>query len=158
MSARPISSSPGVREMQSADLATVAAIERDAYEYPWTENIFRDCVRVGYCCVVLEVGGEIVGYGVLSMAAAEAHLLNLCVRPACQRRGLGSDLLEWLLARAREGGAREVFLEVRPSNHAALRLYEHAGFRRIGLRRDYYRAEGGREDAVVLARTLAGPD
>jgi ribosomal-protein-alanine N-acetyltransferase len=142
--------------MELADLPTVASIEREAYDYPWTENIFRDCLRVGYCCVVLEIGGETVGYAVLSLAAEEAHLLNLCVRPACQRRGLGAEFLEWMLARARAGGAREVFLEVRPSNHAALRLYERAGFRRIGLRRNYYRAAGGREDAVVLARVLTG--
>jgi ribosomal-protein-alanine N-acetyltransferase len=158
MSARPLSTPLGVRAMRVEDLATVAAIEQEAYPYPWTENIFRDCLRVGYCCVVLEIGGEIIAYAVLSVAAAEAHLLNLCVRPARQRRGLGADLLGWLLARAGEGGAREIFLEVRPSNHAALQLYERAGFRRIGLRRNYYRADNGREDAVVLSRPVPGPD
>jgi ribosomal-protein-alanine N-acetyltransferase len=157
MSARPIDSPLPVRAMRPEDLPVVAAIEREAYAFPWTQNIFRDCLRVGYCCVVLEVGGETVAYGVLSIAAAEAHLLNLCVRPAFQRRGLGADLLAWLLARAREGGAREVFLEVRPSNESALLLYERAGFRRIGLRRNYYRSDNGREDAVVLVRTLEGP-
>jgi ribosomal-protein-alanine N-acetyltransferase len=158
VSARPLSSPLGVRAMRFEDLAVVAAIEQEAYPYPWTENIFRDCLRVGYCCVVLEIGGEIIGYAVLSVAAAEAHLLNLCVRPARQRRGLGADLLDWLLARAGEGGAREVFLEVRPSNHAALQLYERAGFRRIGLRRNYYRSDNGREDAVVLSRPVPAPD
>jgi ribosomal-protein-alanine N-acetyltransferase len=90
----------------------------------------------------------------MSLAADEAHLLNLCVRPTLQRRGLGADLLDWLLDRARAGGAREIFLEVRPSNIPAARLYARAGFRRIGLRRNYYRADNGREDAVVLAKEL----
>ena len=155
MSARPDTPPMSVREMRPDDLATVAGIERDAYPFPWTEGIFRDCLRVGYCCVVLDIDGATEGYAVMSLAADEAHLLNLCVRPTLQRRGLGSDLLVWLLDRAREGGAREVFLEVRPSNIPAARLYARAGFRRIGLRRNYYRADNGREDAVVLAKELS---
>ena len=158
MSARPASAPLGVRDMRVDDLAAVAEIERQAYPFPWTEGIFRDCLRVGYCCFVLEIGGDMEGYAVMSVAAAEAHLLNLCVRPTRQRRGLGSDLLAWLLDRAQAGGAREIFLEVRPSNVAAARLYERAGFRRVGLRRNYYRADNGREDAVVLSRRLVPGD
>jgi ribosomal-protein-alanine N-acetyltransferase len=141
--------------MRPEDLPVVAAIEREAYPFPWTEGIFRDCLRVGYCCAILEISDATDGYAVMSVAAGEAHLLNLCVRPSRQRCGLGTDLLHWLLDRARREGAREIFLEVRPSNVPAARLYERAGFSRVGLRRNYYRADNGREDAVVLSRSLA---
>ncbi len=143
-----------VRPMTEADLVTVMAIERAAYEFPWTEGIFRDCLRVGYCCWVLEEAGAVRGYGIMSVGAGEAHLLNLCIAPEVQRRGLGRRLLRHLLALARYHGASTVLLEVRKSNRRALRLYRGMGFREIGLRRDYYPAAQGREDALVLARRL----
>jgi len=148
-----------VRPMTEADLAGVMEIERAAYEFPWTEGIFRDCLRVGYCCWVMEEGGELRGYGVMSVGAGEAHILNLCIAPEAQRRGLGRRLLRHLIGLARYHGARTVMLEVRMSNSRALRLYRGMGFREIGLRRDYYPAAQGREDALVLARPLgrAGP-
>ena len=148
---------PGLtfREMRRDDLSVVVGIENEAYPFPWTEGIFRDCLRVGYCCVVLDVAGESQGYGVMSIASAEAHLLNICIRPSRQRRGLGGDLLKWLLQRAREGSAQEVFLEVRRSNVGALAMYKQAGFNQIGLRRNYYRADNGREDAVVLSLPIS---
>ena len=144
-----------VRPMTEADLVTVMAIERAAYEFPWTEGIFRDCLRVGYCCWVLEEAGVLRGYGIMSVGGGEAHLLNLCIAPEVQRRGLGRRLLRHLLALARYHGASTVLLEVRKSNRRALRLYRGMGFREIGLRRDYYPAAQGREDALVLARRLA---
>ena len=151
---------PGLvfRDMRTDDLSVVTGIENEAYPFPWTEGIFRDCLRVGYCCVVLEVAGETQGYGVMSVASAEAHLLNICIRPSRQRRGLGGDLLDWLLQRAREGSAQEVFLEVRRSNAGALAMYRLAGFSQIGLRRNYYRADNGREDAVVLSLPIPKED
>ncbi len=141
--------------MRAADIPSVAEMERAAYEFPWTEGIFRDCLRVGYDCRVLEGdGGVLQGYVILSVAVAEAHLLNLCVHPDRRRCGLGRDMLRHAIAEARMAGAERMFLEVRPSNLAALALYDDEGFVEIGCRPRYYRSRAGREDAVILAREL----
>jgi ribosomal-protein-alanine N-acetyltransferase len=140
--------------MQPADLKAVAAIERAAYHYPWSLGIFRDCLLAGYHCLVLDVTGSVTGYGIMSIAAGEAHLLNLCVHPNAQRFGYGRRLLNALLLRAAEADADKVFLEVRPSNEIALKLYRSVGFEQIGIRPAYYQADNGREDAVILAATL----
>lgn len=143
-----------IRSMLAADLKAVAEIERASYHFPWSHGIFRDCLLAGYHSIVLEVAGVITGYGIMSVAAAEAHVLNLCVHPSAQRLGYGRRLLDALLLLADEGDVERVFLEVRPSNHVALKLYESAGFEQIGIRPSYYQADGGREDAVILAATL----
>jgi ribosomal-protein-alanine N-acetyltransferase len=143
-----------IRLMQPADLKSVAAVERAAYQYPWSLGIFRDCLLAGYYCLVLEVGGSLTGYGIMSVAAGEAHLLNLCVHPNAQRLGYGRRLLSALMLRAVDAGADRIFLEVRPSNKIALLLYASVGFEQVGIRPAYYQAENGREDAVILAATL----
>ena len=143
-----------MRPMEGADVPEVLAVERAGYPHPWTEGIFRDCLRAGYCCWVLEVEGRMVGHGVLSVAVGEAHVLNICVRPDWQGRGLGRRILERMLRLARQHEADTAFLEVRVSNTVAQRLYESAGFNEIGLRRGYYPADNGREDAVVYAKAL----
>lgn len=143
------------RAISGDDLDAVAAMEADAYEYPWTRGIFHDCLRVGYRCDLLQgENGEVLGYCVLASAMDEAHILNLCVAKDRRGEGLGGELLDHLLGCAGAAGCRRVFLEVRPSNAAALALYAGRGFEQLGLRRDYYRAGDGREDAVVLAKTL----
>lgn len=134
----------------------VSALEHAAYPFPWSRGIFRDCLRVPYDCRVLEESGTLVGYSVTSLALDEAHLLNLCIEPGAQGRGLGGFLLDYVLRETAAAGGRIIYLEVRPSNAAAVSLYERAGFIRIGVRRNYYRAQPGREDALVLARTLKG--
>lgn len=154
MAARADRLPPRLRPMASEDLGAVLAIEQRAYPSPWSEGIFRDCLRVGYDAWVIEEGGTLVGYGLLSVAAGEAHLLNLCIDPERQGCGLGRRLLELLLRRAATRAARTVFLEVRPSNLRALRLYSAAGFDEIGHRKDYYPDGAGREDAVLLALVL----
>jgi len=143
-----------IRVMQSADLKAVASVERAAYDYPWSLGIFRDCLLAGYHCFVLDVGGGVTGYAVMSVAAGEAHLLNLCVHPNAQHLGYGRRLLTAIMLKAADTGAERMFLEVRPSNAVALRLYRSAGFEQIGMRPAYYQAEHGREDAVVLAAIL----
>jgi ribosomal-protein-alanine N-acetyltransferase len=148
-----------IRPMHDADLPAVAALERSSYQFPWTEGIFRDCLRVGYVCRVIESGaqtgsGQIIGYGILSAGAGEAHVLNLCVGEEFRCRGFGRCMLNHLLERARGCGVREAFLEVRPSNTNAIRLYQSMGFEQIGIRRGYYQAPAGREDAVVLKLDL----
>lgn len=144
-----------LRPMTVDDLDAVAQLEAQSYEFPWTYGIFRDCLRVGYRCDVLEGdGGSLAGYCILAMAAGEAHILNLCVLPSLRRQGLGRRLLQHLLRLARQADCFEVFLEVRPSNQAALALYEDNGFQQLSIRRDYYRSREGNEDAIVLAMPL----
>ncbi len=145
------------RPMDSADLPAVMAIERRAYTHPWSEGIFRDCLRVGYLCRVCELEGRLIGHAVLSIAAGEAHLLNLCIDPDFQRRGLGRRLLEACFDEACRRRAETLFLEVRVSNKAAIRLYLAMGFNEVGIRAGYYPAgDGRREDAFVFAKTLLG--
>jgi len=144
----------GIRPLAIADLDAVMDIESRAYDFPWTQGIFRDCLRVGYCCWCYENDGLIQGYGVMSVAAGESHILNLSVRPESQRQGIGSKLMKHFLQLARRHDADIVMLEVRPSNVSAISLYEKMGFNEIGVRRNYYPADAGREDALLLALSL----
>ena len=143
-----------LRDMAAADIADVALVEATSYLFPWSEGIFRDCLRVGYCCRVLCCGDETVGYCIISFGANEAHLLNLCVRPDLHGMGLGRHLLWHALERARDAGVKTMFLEVRPSNEHALALYKKKGFHKVAKRPAYYQAHDGREDADVLAKKL----
>ena len=143
-----------IRPMNELDVPVVGVIERAGYQFPWSEGIFRDCLRVGYVCRVVEVSGEMAGYGIMSVGAGEAHVLNVCVREEYRCRGLARQMLLYLLDRARTAGMYEAFLEVRPSNTAAARLYRSLGFEQVGIRRGYYQAALGREDAQVLRRRL----
>jgi len=145
---------PTVRAMTDADLDEVMDIEARAYAFPWSRNIFRDCVRIGYHCRVLLEDQRVNGYGIMSVAAEEGHILNLCIRPTRQGQGLARLLLDALMATARDNGARTLFLEVRPSNEPARRLYARAGFCELGVRRGYYPASQGREDALIMAIDL----
>jgi len=149
---------PEFRTMRVEDLDQVAAIEIAAYEFPWTQAIFRDCLRAGYNCWVLAHGAEIVGYGVLTVAAGEAHVLNVCVGHDHQGLGLGKRLMQRLIDLARWHRAERIFLEVRPSNTRAIALYDHLGFNEIGKRPNYYPATRGREDAIVMALELLAPE
>jgi len=143
-----------IRAMRPADLKAVAEVERASYQFPWGLGIFRDCLLAGYQSLVLDASRRICGYCIMSVAGGEAHLLNLCVHPGCQGLGFGRKLLVDALARVRHGGVETVFLEVRPSNDAAIALYRSLGFRLIGRRPSYYQAQDGREDAVIFAATL----
>lgn len=142
------------RTMVHDDLSQVSDIERRSYDFPWSHGVFRDCLLAGYTCIVLERGDMVAGYGILSVAAGEAHVLNICVDPDYRRLGYGDRLLDELLTRARAASVKEVFLEVRPSNVNALSLYRKKGFRQIAQRRAYYQARSGREDAAVLSLVL----
>ena len=146
---------PVLRCMRGEDLDAVMAIEQRAYPFPWTRGIFIDCLASGYSAWVLEHGRQIIGYGLLSVAADEAHVLNVCVDPLVQSRGHGRLLLRALLDAARKHQAQRVFLEVRPSNPKAIALYHSEGFNEIGRRPRYYpAANNGREDAIVMAIEL----
>lgn len=143
---------PAIRVMRQSDVAAVTAIESATYEFPWSTGIFRDCLLADYTNVVLDRDGEVVGYGVMSVVAGEAHLLNICVVEELRRQGIGRQLVDYLLMRARAFRAERMFLEVRPSNDSALNLYHAMGFDVLGVRQGYYKAHGGEEDAVVLVR------
>lgn len=143
-----------IRPMRLEDLTRVLAIENRAYEFPWTEPIFKNCLKAGYSMWVLDSATAMYGFGVLSAAAGEAHILNLCVDPRFQGTGLGRRLLNRMIDLARWHQAERVFLEVRPSNSRAIALYHRAGFCEIGHRPNYYPRRGGREDAVVMAKEL----
>jgi len=145
-----------IRAMRGSDVADVVAIERGAYQFPWSDGIFRDCLRVGYVCRVVTMAREVMAYGVMSLGAGEAHILNLCVAEAYRCRGVGRRLLGSLIERAAAAGMADAFLEVRPSNTVAIRLYLALGFEQVGMRRGYYQAANGREDAAVLRRALRG--
>ena len=143
------------RPMREADIDAVLTIEREAYEFPWSREIFRDCLRAGYSCRVLESDGRVNAYGMLQIAAGRSRLLNLCVRRALHRRGLGRRLLALLIEVARSHRSGTLVLEVRPSNAAARRLYRSMGFTEVGTSRGYYPARTGREDAKLLSLALS---
>ena len=145
---------PRYRHMTAADLDTVVAIEQAIYPHPWTRGNFSDSLAAGSHCWIAECGGEIAGYCVVAIAVGEAHLLNMSVAAPWQRRGVGREVLGFVVRLAHESGAARILLEVRPSNEAARALYTAAGFTAIATRRDYYPAGGGREDAIVLQLEL----
>lgn len=145
---------PEIRPMLESDLGGILAIECEAYTHPWSAPIFQDCLRVGYCCRVMLGDSGIIAYGVMSVGAGECHILNLCVRPDMQNNGHGAALLDHLLDTARKCNADMAFLEVRPSNRHAIQLYRRSGFDEVGMRRNYYPHYIGREDALIMARSL----
>ena len=140
--------------MSPEDLDAVMEIETSIYDYPWTRGIFLDCMRVGYQCHVYQQEHDIKAYSVLSIGAAEAHVLTLCVRPDSQQQGLGRMMMEHMIELASQGGAETILLEVRPSNTPAIHLYHQLGFNEVGSRPDYYPTPEGREDALIMARSL----
>ena len=141
--------------MQLSQLPQLLEVEARAHEFPWSEAMFRDCLLHGYACwTMLDEAGTVLGYAIFSMAAGECQILNLCVDPQHQRQGIARALLDHLLMMARAARINPVLLEVRVSNTAARALYRSAGFQQIGLRKQYYPAREGREDALVLALEL----
>lgn len=144
-----------IRRLEIRDLPEIMAIERAAYAYPWSEGIFRDCLRIGYHAFAgVNIAGDLMGYGLLSIAVDDAHVLNLCVGPLHRRKGVATSLLWQMIGQARWEGADTLMLEVRPTNGSAIELYDNMGFHRIGVRKRYYPAAEGREDALLLARAI----
>ena len=140
--------------MGAGDIDEVFAIELDICPFPWGRGNFSDSLESGYSGWVCRFGGELVGYFVLMPAVDDAHLLTIGVARQRQNKGFGARLLRHAMHVARAGGAKTLLLEVRPSNDKALKLYRDFGFGQIGVRRNYYPAAGGREDALVLTRPL----
>lgn len=144
----------GLRPMREDDLETVISIEKDTYRYPWTRGIFRDCLNVGYSCWVYESESGIEAYGVMSLGAGEAHILTIVVYAFSRGKGIGKVMLSHLLHLAKGHKVQTVLLEVRPSNKVAIKLYHSLGFNEVGIRPNYYPADQGREDALIMALTF----
>lgn len=142
--------------MSECHIDSMLAIERDIASFPWTRGNFADSIASGYSAWGCRADGEWVGYYILMLAVDEAHLLNIGVSARCQRMGFGAALLRHSAGNARQAGASSLLLEVRRSNEKARGLYRSFGFRQIGVRKGYYPAENGREDALVLCLPLDG--
>jgi ribosomal-protein-alanine N-acetyltransferase len=150
MIADPQTIHPLIRRLSEDDLDAVMEIEVANYPFPWTRGIFSDCIRVDYDCWGLQLESRLIGYCVLTQAAGESHLLNLCVARPWQRQGFGGTLLEHALRIARNYRCNSMFLEVRPSNPAGISLYKKRGFEVVGERPDYYTSHHGRENAIIM--------
>ncbi len=143
------------RPMRSSDLRAILEIEQQVYNFPWSDKTFRDCLSVGYLCWVCERIDQVVAYGILSIGAGEAHVMNICVSPHVQRQGYGVAMMNKLIEVAKENRTQSLLLEVRPTNFSALNMYQKMGFNEIGVRKAYYPAPNGREDALMLGIELS---
>lgn len=141
-------------QMSIAALDDVVRIENHTYPFPWSRQNFIDSMAAGYTCTLLRSDELLAGYVVLMNAVDDLHILNITVEASQRGRGLSKRLLSHAEGIARDAGCTALLLEVRPSNAHARSVYEHLGFVRIGVRRDYYPAERGREDAVVMRKAL----
>ncbi|MGD8811866.1 MAG: ribosomal protein S18-alanine N-acetyltransferase [Thioalkalispiraceae bacterium] len=145
----------GIRPMRQEDIDAVHAVEENVYPFPWTKGIFSDCLLVGYSCWVYQQDEKIIGYLIMSIAAGEAHILTLAVDSDYQQQGYAKKFLKHAIDLARQRNAESIFLEVRLSNQRAINIYRKAGFREIGIRKNYYPDEQGRENAMVMSLPLA---
>lgn len=145
-----------VTQMLEEHLPLVHQIEAQVYDFPWSQKVFADCLAAGYSCHLFWDSTDLVGYSLVAIAAGEAHLLNIGIDRQYQRRGYAAHFLPVVLNITSDLGGRVVYLEVRPSNKAALALYRKFDFDQIGLRKNYYRGLTQREDAVVLSRDISG--
>ncbi len=140
--------------MNEGDLDAVAALEASVQSFPWSRGNFADSLVSGYSAWVCRIGGDLVGFSVTMRVMDEAHLLNIAVCKRYQGRGYGARLLRHLMDVARGYGAVRLLLEVRASNGPAADLYRHFGFQQIAVRKGYYPALAGREDALIFERQL----
>lgn len=141
--------------MNERDLDEVAALEASLQAFPWSRGNFADSLAAGHSVWVLRQGGLLLGFSVVMVVLDEAHLLTIGVDTRWQGQGYGARMLRQVIDNARLNGANRLFLEVRPSNERAVALYRHFGFRQIGVRKAYYPATTGREDALIFDRELA---
>lgn len=145
-----------IREMHPDDLEQVIRIEHEIFLFPWSIINFSDSIKAGYHCrVLVQPNSDLVmGYGILMTGPGEAHVLTLGVGAAWQSQGLGRKMLRHLIELSRKHQAEFVLLDVRESNTGAINLYERLGFQQIAVRKGYYPAMCGREDALVMKLEL----
>lgn len=140
--------SSSIRLMEEKDLDQVMNIERMHHYSPWSRQQFLSCLENDIVWVLTDEE-EILGYIVFKIILDEMDLLNIVVAQSHQGKGLGRQLLTALFDEAKKLKRPTVFLEVRRSNTAAIYLYESCNFRQVGLRKNYYFTETGREDALI---------
>ncbi len=143
-----------LRAWREDDIAPMAEIEQEAYPFPWSEVIMRDCFHAGHWGWTAWSRSELAAYAVVQAVLDEAHLLNLCTAPVWQGQGVGRGMLHWVIQQCAAHDMQRILLEVRASNTPALGLYRSLGFEQDGLRKGYYPASPGREDAVLMSRAL----
>lgn len=143
-----------VRGMKHGDLKRVISIEQKSYQYPWSEKIFLDCLASNYSCLVAELDDYVIAYCIVSMAAGEGHLLNVCVCPSYRNQKFAQKLIAEVIDGFVDKTVSTIFLEVRVSNLPAQKLYSNLGFEKVGRRLNYYPAMRGREDAYIFSLNL----
>lgn len=149
-----LSQSLSLVSLDEQDLPALNRIEQAGHLYPWSERVFLDCIRSGYYLDGAMQADRLLGFAVVMPILSEWHILNLCVDPRVHRRGVGRFLMDFVSEQAVKSDIASLWLEVRIGNVAARRLYETLGFDQVGLRKGYYPAKDGREDALVLMRSL----
>lgn len=141
--------------MQRSDLAEVVTIESEANQFPWSQKNFEDSLKANHkAWVLLDDSNSIVGFTIVQKVVDEAHILNICIKPSVQGRGHGRELLNYIIDYAKKVSSVLIVLEVRSSNKRAQHLYLRAGFNEMSVRKNYYPAEKGREDAVLMGLDL----
>ena len=150
-----------IRRMKESDIDTVYSIETDVHIAPWSKDILRDCVLVGYDCRVLEINNGdspiLGGYIISRVSNKSCHILNFCIAKPLQSKGLGRKLLQTVLySLSKFTDTKNVVLEVRPSNYTAIHLYQSVGFETVEIKKDYYKDNNGIEDAILLRKNLSG--
>jgi len=145
---------PVFQPMTADDLAAVSSLEASLHPFPWSLENFADSLAQGHFAEVCRLGDELIGYSVVMAVLDEAHLLDIGVARSHQGQGLGFRLLQRAIDHARSDGATRMLLEVRAANEPAIAFYRRFGFSQIGLRRGYYPANIGREDALVFDKDL----
>lgn len=143
-----------IRTMQPSDLDRVILIEREIFLFPWSLGNFSDSIKAGYICQVLEHNSALIGYGIMMISPEEAHVLTLGIAADWQKKGWGKKLLQHLIQNAKDEAAKCILLDVRESNVGAAQLYKKMGFQHIAIRKGYYPAMCGREDALVMQLML----
>ncbi|MES2219274.1 MAG: ribosomal protein S18-alanine N-acetyltransferase [Pseudomonadota bacterium] len=143
-----------IRQLSDLDIPNLLTVEEAAQSSPWSEAAFRRCFEANYMGWTAEIPGRMLGFIMISINLGECHILNLCVHPAEQHKGTGTNLLLYAMRWAKQIGAGIVYLEVRRSNVAAISLYRKMNFKIIGERKDYYPMGYEREDALIFARDL----
>ena len=142
------------RDFKEIDLNAIELIENEAHDYPWTRGNFLDSIKSSHKCFMMKLNNEIIGYAVIMFVLDECHVLNISIKKSMQKKGYGSDLLKEVIRRAGLAHSKTIYLEVRSSNHAAIHLYDKHGFNEMSVRKDYYRAKEGRENAVLMGLVI----
>lgn len=146
--------------MKDTDIDNVYAIETSVHVAPWSRNILRDCVLVGYDCRILEINDEhnsqvVGGYIIARIADNACHILNFCIAKPFQAKGWGRKFLETFIhSLSEDNRLASVVLEVRPSNNSALHLYQTMGFEQVEIKKEYYKDKNGIEDGILLKKQL----